>query len=95
MDRPSTLTITGMTNMRVKLKKEPRLISRCTSESGKLCYFYQKRGCKSHPCYNPNVAYIEVKEFFELCFKEEKLKNEKLKEKIENTKTINKIKGLI
>jgi len=38
---------------------------------------------------------IYKKEFFELCFKEEKLKNEKLKEKIENTKTINKIKGLI
>jgi len=38
---------------------------------------------------------IYKKEFFELCFKEEKLKNEKLKEKIENTKTVNKIKGLI
>lgn len=38
---------------------------------------------------------IYEKEFFELCFNEEKLKNEVIKEKIENTKTVNKIKGLI
>lgn len=45
--------------MRITLRKEPRHISRCTSEVGNRCFFYG-RNCTPYPCIKPPIAYVEA-----------------------------------